>query len=204
MPLFRKIQAAPNSALACHVVHRGYRRRAVFHEVSDWEHYLGELAKGLETTGLSLLAYCMMRNHVHLVIAPDAEDRIRRLVADLHGNYANYYASCYESGAPVWCPSWMRQPLDYMGLWTIARYVELNPVRAGLIGAAQDYRYSSAAAHVDGWDPYDVLDLEGWRALFEGEDWRNELERWAREGRTFQRPLFRGRHVCKIPFEHSL
>jgi hypothetical protein len=89
-------------------------------------------------------------------------------------------------------------PLDFGSLWTVVRYVELNPVRAGFVADAPDYPFSSAAAHVCGRDPRGILDLERWRLFFGGEDWRFELERWAREGQVHQRARLY-QQVCKVP-----
>ena len=180
-------RAAQAGLCACHVVQRGYRRLPIFGDDPDLECYLELLAEELFASDLSLLAYCLMPNHVHLVLWPGGLARIKDSITRAHRRYADYFASRCRRAPPLWSSHWQHVPLDFGSLWTVARYVELNPVRAGLVADAADYPYSSAAAHVSGRDPLEVLDMERWRLLFGGEDWSFELKRWAREGQAHQR-----------------
>ncbi|NLF24327.1 MAG: hypothetical protein GX589_01540 [Deltaproteobacteria bacterium] len=180
-------RVAPEGLCACHVVQRGYRRLPIFGEESDPERYLELLAKGLCGSDLSLLAYCLMPNHVHLVLWPGDLARIKEAINRIHRHYADYFVSCGSRTSQLWSPHWLQVPLNFGSLWTVVRYVELNPVRAGFVADASRYPFSSAAAHVSGQDPLGILDLERWRLFFGGENWRFELERWAKEGQAHER-----------------
>jgi len=168
------------SVLAVHVVHRGYRRRPVFKEDGDAKYYLELLTAELGRGRLSLLSYCILSNHVHLVVTPAAPE-VCGLVRKLHQAYGRYFHRKYGSRTLVWSGRWLQKPLDFIALWYVVRYVELNPVRAGVVVRAEDYPYSSARAHVLGRDERGVLDLKAWGRLFGDEKWGEELKRWERE-----------------------
>jgi len=130
-----------------HITARGNRGLDVFLASEDRQQYLAWLAEYAGKHGLSIWAYCLMTNHVHLVAVPHTPDSIARTlrpVQMLHAQRVN--ARCQWRGH-----LWQERPfscaLDLPHLWEAVRYVERNPVRAGLVQVAEAYPWSSAPAH---------------------------------------------------------
>jgi len=88
-----------------------------------------------------------MSNHVHLVVVPEKESSLSEGLRDTHTVYAMYFNSRTELSGHVWQGRFFSSPLDESYLWAAVRYVERNPVRAGMVERAEAYRWSSAAAH---------------------------------------------------------
>jgi putative transposase len=117
--------------------------------VSDGDRlaYLDFLQRYTERHGLAVWAYCLMTNHVHLVAVPLREDSLGLALRDAHTVYAMRFNRQTQSDGHVWQGRFNSCPLDEAHLWAAVRYVERNPVRAGLAARAEEYRWSSAAAH---------------------------------------------------------
>ena len=87
--------------------------------------------------GLSLLGYYLMSNHVHLIAVPHTPEALSRSFKQAHGRYAAYWNARQSSTGHVWQGRFYSCPLDESHLWRALRYVELNPVRAGMVAAAE-------------------------------------------------------------------
>ena len=155
-----------------HITQRGNRREDIFFVDEDREAYLAWLQEYCEKFEVEILAYCLMTNHVHLVAVPATDDGLQRVLKPLHMRYAQRINRTKGWKGHLWQGRFFSSPLDEAYLWAAVRYVERNPVRAGMVPRAEDYRWSSAAAHcgnrVDG-----LLSLEsGWgRPFAEMENW---------------------------------
>jgi putative transposase len=158
--------------LPYHVVQRGNRRENVFFGDADRTAYLRWLSEYCAFYGVQILAYCLMTNHVHFVAVPATEDAFETTFRALHTRYAMRVNRVRQSTGHVWQGRPFSAVLDEAYLYTAVRYVELNPVRAGMVGKAEEYRWSSAAAHCGlrrdsllapaaGWLP-DVGGAAGW------------------------------------------
>jgi putative transposase len=90
-----------------------------------------------------------MCNHVHLIVVPKRENSVSRTLQYVHGGYALYFNSKYSKSGHLWQGRFKSTVLDEIHLWNAVRYVERNPVRAGIVERARDYRWSSAAVHCD-------------------------------------------------------
>ncbi len=130
-----------------HVTQRGNRRADVFEVDDDREAYLRLLKRYAERHGLALWAYCLMSNHIHLVVVPEREDSLGLALRDTHTVYAMHFNARTELTGHVWQGRFYSCPMDESHLWAAVRYVEQNPVRAGLVERAEEYRWSSAPAH---------------------------------------------------------
>ena len=130
-----------------HITQRGNRHGNIFETDGDREAYLRFLGKYAAQHGLSLWAYCLMTNHVHLVAVPGEEHSLGHGLRDTHTVYAMYFNSRTSLSGHVWQGRFYSCPLDDTHLWAAVRYVERNPVTAGLVEHAADYRWSSAAVH---------------------------------------------------------
>ena len=110
--------------------------------------YLSLVARHLQDTGVKVLAYCLMSNHVHWVVVPERADSLAVLFRRVHGAYAQAVNAGLGRSGHLWQNRFYSCPLSGSRLWVALRYVEANPVRAGLVGRAEEYRWSSAAAHL--------------------------------------------------------
>jgi putative transposase len=123
-------------------------------------------------------AYCLMPNHVQLIAVPQTADGLRRAIGEVHRRYTRMVNFREGWRGHLWQGRFASSVLDEPYLLTAARYVELNPVRAGLSNTASRYRWSSAAAHVRGRD--DTL-VKVAPLLKEVANWRGFLARVLRE-----------------------
>src|SRR5437762_425366 len=130
-----------------HVTQRGNARRYILDSDSDRLVYLDLLRHSCQLYKLSLLGYCLMSNHVHLVVTPRSRDSLALALKDTHGRYATYWNVSHTSSGHVWQGRYYSCPLDLSHLWAALRYTELNPVRARLVSEADAYGWSSATAH---------------------------------------------------------
>lgn len=98
--------------------------------------------------GVEVWAYCLMPNHVHLVAVPQSADGLRRAVGEAHRRYTAAVNRREGWSGHLWQGRFASCAMDERHLLAAARYVELNPVRAGLVARAGEYRWSSARAHL--------------------------------------------------------
>lgn len=174
-----------------HVTQRGNRRQPTFFGDGDYAAYLALMAKWLREHRVAVWAYCLMPNHVHLVAVPETEDGLRRGIGEAHRRYTLRVNRREGWQGHLWQGRFASFPMDEPHLLMAARYVERNPVRAGLAVAPWEYRWSSAAAHVDGRgdalvETAPLLKIvPDWRGFLEGpsEDDLETLRRHERTGR---------------------
>ena len=129
-----------------HITQRGVRRFNVFLDESDHRRYLDLLQHYSKKFGLGITSYCVMTNHVHIVGVPKLEDSIAKVFRDCHGVYASEFNKKYGKTGHVWQARPFSCALDEAHTWAAIRYVERNPVRAGMVARAEDYPWSSARA----------------------------------------------------------
>jgi len=138
-----------------HVTQRGNRRQRTFFTPDDYRAYLDLMAQWCDRCGVAIWAYCLMPNHVHLIAVPKAEDGLRRALGEAHRRYTRRVNFRHGWRGHLWQGRFASFVMDEPYLLACAQYVERNPVRAGLCARPQEYRWSSAAAHLAGKD--DVL-----------------------------------------------
>ena len=131
----------------CHVTQRGNYRAQVFLSPGDPEAYLSLLHAYFQRFGVVLFAYCLMPNHVHLVLTPTNLDGLHRALRAVHSQYAQRVHRMRTVSGHLWQGRYYSCALDSAHFVNAIRYVELNPVRAGLVARPEDYPWSSAAAH---------------------------------------------------------
>jgi len=162
--------------VACHVTQRGVDRRETFSADADRETYLSLLRQNREDAGVGLLAWCLMTNHIHLIAIPDREDSLAVLLRRVHGRYAQYYNARYGRSGHLWQNRYFACSLGPGHLWAALAYVEMNPVRAGLVKRAVDYRWCSAAERLGRPSMGGLVDTDWWRRECDGEDWEQDGE----------------------------
>ena len=157
-----------------HVTQRGNRRQEVFFGDDDYEAYKALVAEHCAGAGVAVWAYCLMPNHVHLILVPSDEDGLRAALGEAHRRYTR--AVNFREGwrGYLWQGRFASFVMDERHLLAAARYVELNPVRAGLVKQARQWRWSSARAHLKGADDglatvAPLLELAGdWKTFLAG------------------------------------
>lgn len=135
-----------------HVVQRGNRRQTVFFGDEDYAAYLSMLAERAQGAEVAIWAYCLMPNHIHLIVVPETADGLRATLGETHRRYTRRINSREGWQGHLWQERFASYPLDPTHIWSAARYVERNPVRAGLVDKPQDWAWSSARAHLAGKD----------------------------------------------------
>lgn len=133
-----------------HVTHRGNRRTATFLDDVERRRYLDLVLEVAPGAGIRVWAYCLMLNHVHWILVPDHPDSLATGIGRAHGRYAAWFNHRHDWRGHLWSSRYFSTALDDRYLWFAARYVESNPMRAGLVANALDYPWSSAAANALG------------------------------------------------------
>lgn len=133
---------------AHHVTQRGNRRARTFFEDGDYELYRDLLAEAAAKARASVWCYCLMPNHVHVIVVPSDEDGLRRTFADVHRRYTGFINARNRWTGHLWQGRFGAVAMDEDYLANAVRYVSLNPVRARLVRRAQDWPWSSVRAHL--------------------------------------------------------
>jgi len=135
-----------------HVTQRGNRRQQTFFSDDDYAAYRELLTEGCRSAGVEVWGYCLMPNHVHLILVPPDEGGLRAALAEAHRRYSRRVNFREGWRGYLWQGRFASVPMDEGHLLACARYVELNPVRARLAAQPQDWPWSSARAHLAGRD----------------------------------------------------
>jgi putative transposase len=185
--------------VAHHVTQRGNRRQQVFFGDDDYRAYRALLAEGCAGAGVAVWAYCLMPNHVHLVLVPSSADGLRAALAETHRRYTRRVNLREGWRGYLWQGRFASTAMDEPHLMAAARYVELNPVRARLAETPEAWPWSSARAHLDGRDDglASVAPLleraPDWRGFLGhglAEDEHKALQAAERTGRPLGAPAF--------------
>ena len=148
MPRQRRIHV---DGYPLHIVQRGNNRTRCFFADNDYVRYLNWLTDAVVKSGCELHAYALMPNHVHLLLTPHHADATPRVLMSLGRRYVRYVNRAYDRTGSLWegrYRSALIQTDDY--LLACYRYIELNPVRAGIVRDPAHYRWSSYAANALG------------------------------------------------------
>ena len=135
-----------------HVTKRGNRRATTFFEDGDYALYRDLLGAAAAKAEAQIWCYCLMPNHVHLVVVPSDEDGLRRTFADAHRRYTGFINARHRWTGHLWQGRFGAVAMDEAHLANAVRYVSLNPVRARLVPRAADWPWSSVRAHLAGTD----------------------------------------------------
>jgi putative transposase len=138
--------------IAHHVTQRGNGRARTFFSNADYALYRDLLAEQCRRADVEVWAWCLMPNHVHLVLVPADADGLRRALAAVHRRYAGIIHARRRRTGHFWQGRFGAVAMDEEHLAAAMRYVSLNPVRARLVARAQDWRWSSTRAHLTGKD----------------------------------------------------
>ena len=136
--------------VALHIIQRGNDRQACFRSDGDYLLYLLHLRELASRHGCAVHAYCLMTNHVHLLLTPSTEDALSNLMRNLGQRYVQYFNRSHGRTGTLWEGRY-RSCIAESARYVLAcyRYVELNPVRAGLADNPGNYSWSSYCANVE-------------------------------------------------------
>lgn len=159
-----------------HVTQRGSRRQRTFFSDEDYQDYLALLREWAPRSDLRVWAHCLMPNHVHLIVVPGTSSALAACMSQVHRRHAVRINERNGWKGHLWQERFCSVPMDDRHTHVAARYVVMNPVRAGLVGAPEEWRYSSLLSHLgraqDGLIANDAFDglLIDWRALSSGDE----------------------------------
>jgi len=156
-----------------HITQRGNRRQRTFFGAADYRAYLALMAAWCAKQKVKVLAYCLMPNHVHLVAVPREAQGLARAIGEAHRRYTRRINFRKEWRGYLWQGRFGSCVMDREHCLAAARYIERNPVRAGLVKRAWEWPWSSAAAHVSGRG--DALVAAGGPLAAEVSNWRRFL-----------------------------
>ena len=133
-----------------HVINRGNRRQIVFFSDTDKKYFYELLKRETAKAKISIWTYCFMDNHVHLIAVPETVTALARGIGETQRKYTLTVNIRNDWKGHLWQSRFSSYPLDEENLFRATRYIERNPVKAGIVHNAEDYYWSSARAHVFG------------------------------------------------------
>lgn len=175
----------------------------IFLDDGDRRYFLQYLRDYLSNTETRLWAYCLMSNHFHLLLVPGKEESLKNCLHGITFRYAQYFNLKYKRSGRLWQNRYFSCVVDKDSyLWTAARYIERNPVRAGLAAKAEDWPWSSAKVHLEDKDT-DLPGLSEWLEKSERESYRKFIsedskEEEIRKATSTGRPLGGLGFLCRM------
>ena len=158
-----------------HISQRGNNKENIFFTHDDRDSYLMFLKRYSLKNDLDILGYCLMTNHVHIIAVPGNKSSMAKAIGHAHMSYAQKINYLHGRCGHLWHERFKSCPFDESYSIHLFSYVELNPVRAGIIHNAWDYLWSSAYAHVFGYDPLGIINMEWWGKRFDCRFWKQHL-----------------------------
>lgn len=177
-----------------HVTQRGNRRQKTFFCDDDYQYYMELMAEYSKQSETEVWAYCLMPNHVHLVMVPKEEDGLRATLGETHRRYTRHINFQKGWRGHLWQERFHSYTMDERYLLSAVRYVERNPIAARLCNRPEDWKWSSAREHLKGEDDRLVtvkpmLDrIDNWRSYLSYENSKSDDEALKLHTRT-GRPL---------------
>ncbi len=155
-----------------HIIQRGNNRQVIFAADADYQFFRDALVEAASKHGLAIHAYVWMTNHIHLLATPEGDHSISKVLQSVGRRYVQYFNFTYRRSGTLWEGRYRATVVDSERyLLTLMRYIELNPVRAALVGHPRDYPWSSYRCN--------ALGESGSNA-----DWLRPHQEYLRLGRT--------------------
>jgi putative transposase len=158
-----------------HCVQRGNYRQKIFISDHDRTYYLKLINTYSIKYSLEIWAYCLMNNHVHFIVVPSRPESMAKTFNMAHMCYAQYYNNKISQQGHLWQGRFFSCPLDGEHLYEALRYVDRNPVKAGLVKNPEDYPWSSAKAHITNNFKNTILAKSNFNRLEFIDDWNSFL-----------------------------
>lgn len=136
-------------SLAYHVMNRGNEKSVIFHEEKDYLYFIKILQNYTRDDLVSIYHWVLMPNHYHLLLEINMPEKLSKVMAGIARSYVHYHHKKYDSAGHLWQGRFKSQPVEKERYFlSCGRYIERNPVKAGLVRDAEDYPYSSARYYV--------------------------------------------------------
>ena len=155
-----------------HITQRGNNKQDVFFVDQDKWAYLRILKEQSEKYDFSVLGYCLMTNHVHIIGIPGEEESLSKAVGRTDFLQTQYVNRMHGRSGHLWQNRFYSCAMDNNYFWTALRYTEQNPVRAKMVRVPWTYPFSSAPAHIGMPDKAGIIDMEYWKKLSSGLVWK--------------------------------
>ncbi len=137
--------------LSSHVIQRGNNHSSIFRDDCDYQFLLALLRRSASNHGVDVHGFVLMTTHIHMLTTPTGEKSLPRMMQQMGCTYARYYNRRYDRVGTLWNGRYRSIPIENEQYWlTCLRYIEQNPVRAGIVTRPDAYRWSSYAAHARG------------------------------------------------------
>jgi putative transposase len=183
-----------------HISERGIRKTPLFYDDSDFLVYTRTMKTACDKHCLKIGTYTLMPNHIHIIAVPEHEDSLSGALQQAHTAYSKYFNTKYGFVGHAWDRRPYYCAMDEAHMWNAIRYVERNPVRAGLVERAEDYLWSSAAAHcgrrddiliaVDFPPPGIIANWSEWLRVDHSEEQKKAIRKHLSTGRPMGAPEF--------------
>ncbi len=159
-----------------HITQRGNYRQDVFEDDEDRVSYLSWINDYSKKYKLSIVAYCLMDNHVHFIAIPRKDDSLAKVFSISHMRYSQYFNKKKKASGHLWQGRFYSCVMDDDYLVTALRYVERNPVRAGIVRKPWQWKWSSAGEHVG--QRNGIIDIENITTLIDtsDEEWKDYID----------------------------
>ena len=186
-----------------HIIQRGNRKQRVFFSDRDKKMYIDILCEHAKKYGVTFWAYCLMDNHVHLIAVPREKDSFAKGIGEVHKKYTRKINLREGWRGYLWQGRFKSYPLDEPYLFAAVRYVERNPVRAGVVEKSEDYIWSSARAHVKREkdillsDNFMLSSIKDWSSYLSEEDKESD-KKLLRQHSCTGRPLGDNNFITKL------
>lgn len=162
-------------ALPHHITQRGNNRQEIFFVDDDRNVYLEILSHQSSKYGLTIMGYCLMANHIHLIAIPTAKDSLANAIGRTHFVYTQYINRFHNRSGHLWQGRFYSCCLDERHFLLAMRYIERNPVRARICRKPWAYKWSSAASHTELGNSSDLLNLRRWYKTVCPTEWKKLL-----------------------------
>ena len=187
-----------------HVTQRGNRRQQTFFNEDDYRFYQALMSEWCKTHDVEIWAYCLMPNHIHLIAVPKNSDSLRLSIGEAHRRYTRRINFRKGWRGHLWQGRFSSFIMDEKYLLACTRYIELNPVRAGLVKNPENWPWSSALAHLKGENdmlvnasPLLLIVKKKWSDFLLNSPRKADIELLKKHERT-GRPLGEGSFIEKI------
>lgn len=165
------------TALNCahHVCQRSFEGKVLFHTDKDRNEYLAALREEAQYYKLDILAYCLLKDRVHLIVVPRKRIGLSKTIGRTHFWYAQYLNRRRKRTGKLWHDRFHSCPIDNRYLAQAVQYVETQPITDRLVRKAEKYNFSSAQAHITNRDELDILALDVWPSTQVRKKWASVL-----------------------------
>lgn len=189
-----------------HITQRGNYGQNIFLDDNDRRQYIAWIEEYSKKYKLSIVAYCLMQNHVHFIAIPDRENSFARTFNTAHMRYSQYLNKKMQTRGHLWQGRFYSCVLDELHLIAASKYIERNPVRARIVRKPWEWKWSSASVHINKKESpfrlgelFKIIDMSyaSWRQFIDSEEDEKTLD-------NIRKHTLTGRPLGSITFIEEL